>query len=233
MNNDICLIYLCHDDKYKNRYNNLEQTISNKIDCYYYNPDWNNIKNIYGKYMYKTKGKDYIGNTIFAIIFFKNFIQPDYKYYIIMEYDCIYTGDYNDIVDIFIEKLPYNDIIYQDNYIYHTKYDWYWTRIDKYKIYTDIIVQMLFNIYAMSDKSLDIIEDAYKTDNIYGHHELIIPAIVNKYNLKYDCLSNYITTVLKVYSNELPNKIYKNVLYHPIKDNNYTLEASPVGLETS
>ena len=225
-NNKTLILYVSHlrNEYTIYNYNRLVNEVDNtKFDVLFYEPDWNYLLNKYSDiafneqvapdWHFDLKTISYVGNTI-LILFDILEKYPEYNYYYYMEFDCYYTGHYGEMFNT-LDNILYKINI---NYLFqstpqHFKH-WWWT--DK-----------PYNVYDLTEDEMTIKElyNEYSTGNWYGHHELLIPSILSKSDLKPDYINRYIKIDMRIYEHEVPELLHNNTLYHPIKNlRRYTVE---------
>lgn len=130
--------------------------------------------------------KDYIGNSIFPIIDYSK--THNYDYYIIQEYDCVFTGNYKSVID----NIPFYkfDAMFQSKPMLVTD-EWYWKQFSNIPMSKNNQHNLL-QFYIINKKVIDCIENFYKL-GYKGHYEEVVYTAVayNKENLNIKFLDNY------------------------------------------
>jgi hypothetical protein len=223
--NKICCIFINHTpDKYKDVYEKMSNSVD-YIDFYNYNPNWNEIIDVYGDILFKDIYDQYnvaSGNASFAAYYFKNFINSNYDYYFVFENDVIFTGDYKLFFDTLTKNIYNYDAILPDQIVVPEK-DWYWINnpvayrlIDGFT--KDNCYKQLYTFFCLSNKMIDHIIEKYK-EGYYGHQELIMSCIFKNYDGKYDYFSNHFNMVNSFLTWHIkPHHLkLKNTIIHPVK----------------
>lgn len=216
----ICCLYVSHRDEFRAKFKRLR---NRKIDFYCVKPDWDRLSEKYSDYWFKSEfvPKDrkidtpkYVGNGIFVTIDFRE-KHPEYDYYFFMEYDDHYTGNINRLFSKLIRNLSEYDCLIQSEFVQDG--NWYWIRHPHHVECEEDIRRQWYQFYCLSGRTIDLIFEEYKK-GCYGHYELVMTYVLWHYGLKYDLLTNYTDTCMKVSERWMPKLLKPNTMYHPIKD---------------
>lgn len=208
-----CWILLCH---YVNRsimdeFLKIKEQLStyNYIDVVILQDgvefDYDTLRKKYNTLMLTTD-KDYIGNSIFPIIDYSK--NHYYDYYIVQEYDCVFTGNYKSVID----NIPFYtfDAMFQSR-PQQTKEDWYWKRYSNIPISKNNCNNLL-QFYIINKKVIDCIENFYNI-GYRGHYEEVVytAVISNKENLNIKFLDNFFSVYMS-WNEKLLSKNLKDIV---------------------
>lgn len=188
------------------------------------------------KYRSIKHGPSYVGNCCYPFLELYHKLEErkeHFDYFIFIEDDIIYTGDYKELFDkIQIDKY---DFVRYENKI--ADFSWYWfnehKRTNKFRnvFGNRKLVHGLLQLYSLSNKAIKFLYDEITQNQYLAHHELLVSTLLeNNDNLTKHTYANDIPTHIYVYEHELnnflnSNPFRKNELYHPIKQVSYLSKA--------
>lgn len=216
-------------------------TLENE-NIYYFNSDvvakHGFVMHYYYPYFPKNVNKEFYKNNFEYGLFCFYKDHPNYNNYWVIEYDVIYTGNWNDL----ILKYERNDFVSSNILTYNQCKTWHMWENDQLTHYQTIIPKVKiksFNpIFKISRKALkDLILLNHKGN--YGFYEIYFPSVLNQlgYSLKQfdELIGNdqdnpYSSMSYKENddNNIFLNGDFKNLLIHPVKNikNNNIFDSS-------
>lgn len=217
-------------------------TLENE-NIYYFNSDvvakHGFVMHYYYPYFPKNVNKEFYKNNFEYGLFCFYKDHPNYNNYWVIEYDVIYTGNWNDL----ILKYERNDFVSSNILTYDQCKTWHMWENDQLTHYQTIIPKVKiksFNpIFKISRKALkDLILLNHKGN--YGFYEIYFPSVLNQlgYKLKqFDELigndqDNPYSSMAYIENddNKFLNGDFKNLLIHPVKNikNNNIFDSSNI-----
>lgn len=161
----------------------------------------------------------YIGNSIFPIIDYSK--NHDFDYYIIQEYDCMFTGNYKNIIENI--NICEFDAIFQSKPTHVYKSFWYWKQFSNIPINKNNFFNLL-QFYIINKKTINLINDYYNI-GYKGHYEEVVYTVVenNRDVLNVDYLDNYFNVYMDWNIDNLSQKLKDTVgiEYDQNKHNEY------------
>jgi len=221
-------IFIMFETSLLQKVSKLEIANINVSEDHIFNFTW---EEMIEKYHSKFYGKAYVGNCCYPFIELWHRLEEHnshYDYFIFVEDDILYTGDYVRLFDT-IKVNQYDCVRFQYN---HFPTNWYWYKdqyINKDTRRTVIfpfckIHKGLLQLYSLSNKAMSYLYDKL-TFNVYlAHHELLINTLLdNNDELTKHFYDQDLNTHIYVYKDELRryiehHSILENELYHPIKN---------------
>jgi hypothetical protein len=155
--------------------------------------------------------------------------HPEYKYYWCIEDDVTFSGNWKDFFSAVSPHLPY-DFISSHIRNHENIPGWYWwdtMKIPGEKIDKNGLLHSFNPIYRISKSALEYIDHCLR-NGYSGHHEVLLPTLLNKQGFTIADLSNEDNHLTPWFSFctlrtmrwkpvFLFTGIKKNTLYHPVK----------------
>lgn len=236
---EYCVLFMNHTSNTE-KYDIIKSKCDEEdVDCINLNPDWAHLKEKYKDYWFTpntdlidsdnpyftVENNGYVGNCFLPVWDFKE-THPEYKYFMFIEYDVNFTGDWGFIIHKFKILIPdHIDCLMQDRPLSKIEDpNWFWWEHGSYETDDWISSHLLCNIYIMSDEMIDAVIGTYKK-GMKGHHETIIGTTLRMLPKLYrqmlwpnfcKCYLDY--TQSKWENNLRDGIIRENCLYHPDND---------------
>ncbi len=110
-------------------------------------------------------------------LFYKDY--PQYEYYWYIEYDVLFTGNWNTFFNAYSSIKA--DFLSSNIQRFDEHPKWYWwesLKLETMKIPINKFVRSFNPIYRISNSALSFLDDVLKHKN-RGHHEVLIPTLLN------------------------------------------------------
>lgn len=211
LNKDVDLVFLYNTDKSEinlvtNKYNYYIFSNNDLLELDYKSIESNKILPI---------------DTHFPLL--KYFLDnSNYDYYWIIGDDVRYTDDFNNLI-LKCDKCN-SDLLTSYIRDYNDEPTWYWWfRDNNLNMPIHDLLASFNPLYRISNKGLNLIHNKL-SQQIYGHHELILPTLISNNNLILKDFNEVIPNIYNgnTYSYKKLDSIeyHKDMLYHPIKTKN-------------